>query len=324
MDKTEKIVGDDTTGNGGVKIDAPKVTAAEPEKAASPPLEKKLKRTPGQWGVDFILYPVLTNFGVLGLSMVATYLTSKGGDRNASGKLIYGKVGEAFFKRGEWLKDKFKATGMSEGQADMSKMVFFSFADGTLLAPVVKFFEDRREKLSCMIDNKLGTVPDDKAVYKAEPKQSWLSVIGGRLATCLVVVPTAVALDKMGLNDVLFNNPGKKIGAMLAKKPAIAKMFGKHDVQELARIGVFEAFYTSVCTAGLYFSSRNLCNFLKPKESVVAKEDNTPIDTAQDWNHAPVEKKRAVEGLKRPAYSRIAGGFGDKLLAEPTPDLLYR
>jgi hypothetical protein len=146
--------------------------------------------------------------------------------------------------------------GMTHKSADMSKMVFFSFLDGSLMAPLVKMFEDRREKIGRWIDKKCGTTPSDQDVYKAEPKQSWTSVLGGRAATAAIVVNTAVALNKTGLNDKLFIEPGIKMGEWLKTKPKVAKAFGKYDVGELSKVSLFEAFYTSVCTAGLYFSSR--------------------------------------------------------------------
>jgi hypothetical protein len=107
----------------------------------------------------------------------------------------------------------------------------------------------------------LGTTPVDKGVYEAEPKHSWLSVLGGRFLTAGIVVPTAVALDRTGLNNTLFIDPGKKIGEQLAKKEGVQKWFGKYDVKELAKVSLFEFFYTSVCTLGLYFSSRRIAYF---------------------------------------------------------------
>ena len=48
---------------------------------------KKIRRTPGLWAYDTLLYPVLNNFVVFGVSVAATYLTARGGDRTAAGKL---------------------------------------------------------------------------------------------------------------------------------------------------------------------------------------------------------------------------------------------
>ena len=264
MEKSYICADDSTTNAHGVEIgkgnEAVATKSKEPPPSAHPQTETKSEksRTPGLKLFDFLLYPLFTNVGVFGISVAATYLTTRGGDRNAAGKLIHGEVGNWFHNRGKWMVDKFKSVGMTHNQADMSKMVFFSFFDGSLLSPFVKMFEDRREKIACQIDHSLGTKPEDLSVYKEEPKQTWLSVLGGRFATASIVVPTAVALDKTGLNDVLFSKPGAKMGEWLAQKPAVVKLFGKLDVKEIARIALFEAFYTSVCTAGLYFQAAGL------------------------------------------------------------------
>lgn len=236
------------------------------EEAAS----KKPDRTTGLKLFDVFLYPLLTNFGVFAISVVATYLTSHG---NTTG----GAVGRFMHRRGEWFMGKAKKLGMSEGAADMSKMVAFSFADGSLMAPLVKVFEDRREEIAQRIDKALGTEPEDKTVYKAEPKQSWLSVLGGRLATVSIVVPTAVVLEKThftnklgqknNLNNILFRDPGLKMGEWVAKKaPNLVEKFPRLEIPGLFKIGFFEAFYTSVCTAGLYVSSRLFAGLLNKRK----------------------------------------------------------
>ena len=223
---------------------------------------KKQSRTKGEWLFDAFLYPFLNNVVVFSISVVATYLTSHG-DK------VGGSVGRWFQKRGTWFTGKAMKAGLSENQADMAKMVTFSFLDGSIMAPFVKLLEDRRETIARIIDKKLGTEPEDDSVYKQEPKQGWMSVLTGRLATSVIVVPTAVALDKAGLNDVLFSNPGKKMGAWVAKTyPSLPKKFPQIHFPDLFKIGVFEAFYTSVCTAGLYISSRfiaRVANKTKPE-----------------------------------------------------------
>jgi hypothetical protein len=259
--------------------------------AMSEKVHKEKQRTPGLRMFDFLLYPVFTNVGVFGVSVAATYLTTRGGDRNASGQLIYGKAGQFFQQRGDWMINKFKSLGMTHSQADMGKMVFFSFLDGSLLAPFVKMFEDRRETIARSIDDRLGTTPEDLSVYAAEPKQTWLSVLGGRFATAAIVVPTAVALDKTGLNDRLFNRPGERMGEWLAKKPGVKKFFGSLDVKELSRIGFFEAFYTSVCTAGLYVSSRFLARRGENKREAQEEQNAAAEHAAKD--HALLQARSA-------------------------------
>ncbi len=324
---------------------------------------KRPKRSTGLRVFDVMLYPLITNVGVFVISVAATYLTTKGNMTNfgrelvsekeallhaekqlAEGvtkashelvgqktsslmpgeKLVYGKTGEFFQKRGAWLVEKFQGMGMSKDTADMSKMVFFSFADGSLLAPVVKLLEDRRERIGKWIDQKLDSVPDDPNVYKSEPKQSWLSVLGGRAATAAIVVNTAVALEakvlpnkrpdifkgaKISLNDKMFIAPGIDLGKWINKNPGVSKVFGKHDAAEIAKVSIFEAVYTSICTAGLYFSSRLFARKLnKRKEEKEAREHGIPLQEAasttstqgslESTAQEPQGKMFASEGLR--------------------------
>ena len=255
--------------------------------------DKKKPRTTGLKLFDLLLYPFLTNFVVFGLSVGATYLTSKGGP-DENGKLPFGKIGDWFHKRGIWLEGKFEGWGMKPHQAEMAKIVAFSYIDGTAISPMVKLLEDRREKIARWIDKSLGSLPADESVYDAEPKQGWLSVIGGRLATASIVVPTAIVLDKIApggtnLNDRMFRGPGAKLGKWVGEQPGISKYFGNLDTKELFKTGLFEAFYTSVCTAGLYFSSRVFAGWGKdkkvqnasqeaPKNSAVKQQESSYAD----------------------------------------------
>ena len=250
--------------------------------AAAP---KKDKRTLGLWLVDTLIYPIVNNFGVFGISLAATYLTDHGWPQPANGKQlgpVRTWVGNFLRDRGVGLDKLLQSWGMSKKTAEMSRMVAYSFGDGTLVAPFVKVLEDRREKMALAIDTTLGTKPKDESVYDAEPKQTWRSVVEGRLLTSLVVVPTAVLLNtkfKNGkaflkpnesLNDYFFNNPGMKIGEEIEKnspkiKAGIEKMFGKVHLPTFFKIGIFEAFYTTVCTAGLYIISRCVARANPPK-----------------------------------------------------------
>ncbi len=213
---------------------APKIPAlapaldASPVLSASPKKQEKKHRTTGMRIFDTLLYPILTNTGVFGLSVIFTYLTEHGGEKvttseikNTAEKAVelikdgekrifhpnemiaktekhtFGKFGKFMAKRGKWMDDTLMDFGMSQNAAKMSRFVFFSFADGTLFAPLVKKFEDHRNGISRKIDGMLGTTPNDTSVYQDEPKQSWKSVVLGRFFTALIVVPTAVLLENI-------------------------------------------------------------------------------------------------------------------------------
>lgn len=300
-----------------------KVSEAAP---AGELLKKERPRTPGLKLFDVFLYPVVTNLSVFGISVAATYLTTRGADLKDNGQLQYGKIGEFFHKRGTWVVKKFEHMGMSTKQADMSKMVLFSFVDGSLMAPVVKVIEDKREDIACYLDRKMGTKPEDLSVYDKEPKQSWLSVLGGRFATAAIVAPTAKLLDSKGWNDKWFIEPGKKFGAKLASKPKIKKLAGRLDLEELISIARFEAFYTSVCTAGLYFSSRGIARMTKdklhmhhhpyPDDHHADAPAVLPASSSTESPHEVVPAK-AHEALKRPrSIDKMSSGYRDKYNAE--------
>ncbi|MDG1286059.1 MAG: hypothetical protein P8P30_00680 [Rickettsiales bacterium] len=258
----------------------------------------KQKRTRGLRVLDAFIYPFLNNFAVFAISAYATYMT-KNGDKHG------GALNNWLKSRGDNLMNTFKGWGMNEEQSEMSKMVFFSFLDGSIMAPVIKLFEDKRESIARGLDTMFGTVPEDDSVYAAEPKQTWKSVLLGRAATAAIIVPIAVLMDKkkvngqiknektgkwgngrVSLNAKLFEAPGEKAGERIVKHyPGIKKRFPKIDWPYLLKTGAFEAFYTSVCTAGLYFSSR-----LIAKHDDKAKAKKEPTQEAKFQKTSPSSK----------------------------------
>lgn len=251
------------------------------------------------------------------------------------GTLAYGKLGRFFNRRGEWLVDKFKGMGLSAKRADEAKMVFFSFIDGSLLAPFVKLFEDRRGKISKSIDSVAGTKPKDDSVYDQEPAQTWSSVLLGRLFTVVIVVATAVGLNKVkfpnktlpdeeipNLNDIMFHRPGKTLGRWVKEKfPQFSERFAKHDLADVFRTSAFEAFYTTVCTVGLYVISRFIARKGEQISQYQAMRDNkdeAPVVVKGDGvdklregfgpTNEPVRKRYIVqlqqEALNPPSMAR--------------------
>ncbi len=296
-------------------------------KAASP----RPKRTTGEWLVDWLVYPIVNNFAVFFISVGATYLTHRGDTVGKEGSTIR-EVGAWFKRRGEWMKGVFQDFGMNEKQADTSKMVFFSFFDGTFVAPFVKLLEDRREKMAKAIDSTLGTKPQDESAYKVEPKQSWGSVINGRLATSLIVVPTAVALEKKkvtikgvtkNLNDHMFDGWGAKLHEFLENKTSIKARFPKLDLEYFSKTMVFEAFYTTVCTAGLYVISRFIAKQNKEHKRIVEEYHNShkasgarPASTKEAASPAPANEETPHPHVSETTHmKRVAEPMGQEITA---------
>jgi hypothetical protein len=270
---------------------------------------KNQERSLGLKFTDGLIYPLVNNFGVLAISVGFTFLTKHGNDvgeyfrevREATDNPViagasYGaeKFSEFWAWRGEqtvnWLRTNFN---MDKDSAEMAKMVAFSFLDGCLLSPAVKLLEDRRGDIARSIDKIFNTTPEDESIYDAEPKQSWGSVLGGRALTAAIVVPTAVAMDNLYLkskdgsfinfNNFFLNNPGFALAEKFEEYfPKVAQKIGtevkppinESRLQTLGKTGAFEIFYTGVCTAGLYFSSRFLASHFGDKQEDIIPANN--------------------------------------------------
>lgn len=270
-----------------------------------------IKRTAGMKLFDFFLYPVLTNLAVFAISVIATYNTQpeagNWGIKAPKALLaLHDKVADtpvkhltkpllATFKalEGNPLKERgnlFRGWAtpiMGEKAAKAFVMLFFSFLDGTLMIPVVKKFENNRVPITKALDKAMGTTPADPSVYKAEPKQSWKSIMGGRASVFAIIMSVFYLLNqrltrvpglmpvldktlgrkfselnvpfkpKDTFNDLLFNKPGRLVGVELEKRlPAVNKRFPNLSLPLLSEVSFFEFVYTSVCTAGLYGLSR--------------------------------------------------------------------
>lgn len=263
-------------------------------------------RTFGLRAFDAFLYPGVTNVGVFAVSVFFTYLTNRGEHFGRDGSSARW-IGENIFKkRGEWMKQSFMSAGLGEESANNAKMVFWSFIDGSLLSPFVKWFENDRTNIARSIDKLAGTEPDDDSVYTAEPKQTWGSILGGRLVTAIPVVLTAVQLDKAGANGKSFNQklfyePGIQLGNWFAKtNPKIAAKFSKETFHELSKVTLFEVFYTSVCTTGLYVASRAIASFTDRRD----KTPSMPSLAAPESSHSPPSLHLSSLMLAPPAHAR--------------------
>lgn len=367
-----------------------KASTTEPATDASKD-GKSRPRTTGMWLTDTLIYPLVTNPAVWAVSVAASYLTERGGDKvllkeiknetkeamtvfaNHEGTLIqktvqpgetigteyqrkYGWFGEQMAKRGAWLDKQYMKLNVTEKQAQMGRLATFSFLDGCLLEPVTSELEDRRTQISHGIDKVLGTEAKDKSVYDDELYRSDTSLLTGRALALSVVLPTALYLGKSrgndaqgkeipSFNDRLFNNPGLKIGervdeilekglenhaaptvkdklyhAAAASAQGLDKLTGtKLNKPALFKMVIFEAFYTSICTAGLYLASKIFANPMKDEmpqtlEKLHLEPKSSPKDTAQPASDKPktrINTQRNAEdalilGTLQPTTSQLA------------------
>lgn len=310
----------------------------QPTQPTSNLQHSKQKSTFGIKVFEGVLYPLLANTAVFGISVGFTYLTK------------HGKEGGFFRKRGEetvkWfegansiklgnpfknnetllgLKNIFKDKNhllefktpvkLPPESADMAKMILYSFVDGSAVAVLVALAENYSIPIAKWIDKKAGTQPPDDSPYEAHAKhpQTLGTIALGRLATAGIVIPTAVALDKTrlkilgnrSLNKVLFEIPGVIATRKLTQQfPSLRKEIAKIWPKDLPRLNLpylgktvlFEAFYTSVCTLGLYGSSRILAgpvaDFLKqfkqPQQPIQPKQPYSTIPSSASTTTQPV------------------------------------
>lgn len=294
------------------------------------PVDPKQRRTTGQKTFDFLLYPLLANVGVFALSMVVTYHSSFNQNK-----------ANAFVQRSSWFKNQLSripGLGQSPQMVRNLNMVVWSFVDGSIMAPVVAAFESKRQKISRWIDEKMGTVPEDKSVYDSEIKRSFWDIVKARATTFGMVLATYFTLNakifpnstKQGIlsetlpnsgvfqregvksiNGFIFDVPGKKIGGWLAGKEKIrnwaqgisnkqlssmaattgtaarqaTETDARYQIEGIVNTGLFEAVYTSLCTAGLFILGKHFAGKRHDRghnQPAPAPENQAPASSSND------------------------------------------
>lgn len=293
-------------------------------------LAQKAQRTPGLKIFDTLVYPVFNNTSVFVTSVIATYLSINGDKKNSTNEYVFGSVGRWFRDRSIGTDQLFQSWfKMKPTTAKNSRIVLWSFVDGTLLSLPVKWMENKREHVAKSIDAMLGTQPADDTPYESEPKQTWLSVLGGRITTAAIVVSTALLFEntkvknkagqEVNINEKMFQGGADKIEGWIKSKPKLQAFFDKPkvkekvDVNSLAYVGIFEAVYTSICTAGLYVISRffarglettygNRAHPILPKIETNPKRADSEVGKAiMAENIIKEEKISAEDALEKPS-----------------------
>jgi hypothetical protein len=224
--------------------------ATEQEQIASG--EIKPKRTFGNKLFDLAVYPGVA-FGAVFLASVAVINNAKNG-KGALNRLHRSSV-EFFSKR--MPKETAKAT---RDAAESNTDIWISFATGTLFMPVIKIFEDNRQRISRKLDQWFDTEPDDARSYGREPEQSWLSVLAGRAGAFLVVW----GLAKFAGRPIDRSVKDMTEGGGWVSKEASKSM--TPDNLEKAKgwwySTTFEGLWTALCTVLLYGFSRTLAGVM--------------------------------------------------------------
>jgi hypothetical protein len=188
-----------------------------PEKA------KKPKRSKGEKHFDWVTYVGWNSFANLILGVALTYWSrAKISAKSTFGKSYYNKTGDTTYKSimENWSREKL---GMGDSAGVLVDTTMLS-AGGNVTAVGVKFLEDSKPDLVKYYNEKLA--PDEVDMPLVDKrKQTWFSVIGGRLVVIAGVVPGMTmlghVLGKSKMPDP--HNPNKMLSKFDAFENIIAK-----------------------------------------------------------------------------------------------------
>ena len=285
-----------------------KEAQARPENASS---SQKKKRTFGNVMFDLIVWPTIA-FGVVFAFSVWLLKTTK-----------FGKAGAGGFKDryDKWVKSMTEWMGKQQSfshlpadelatKAEHYVDVLISFGAGTILVSPIKLFEDQRQSFAKAIDKLFGTTPKDPTQYKEEPKQSWLSVLGGRVLTFGIILGVSTTFGRK-IDQALEATSEFFVGGWKALNPNVSAKTAE-QVSQWSFVTAFEVFYTAVTTSLLYVISRAIAK--KPGEN--AKDSPSAIPTVSTITPVSKVDSPAQEGSKKPK-STITAAEHHALVHEP-------
>jgi hypothetical protein len=226
--------------------------------------KEKPKEKPRSFGnkmFDAVFYPIIQIAGV----WTASFLIAEEA-KNGKGFLTKGYNASVSFlePKLQWLanlSEKLWNKGTANQWADAITMINFTSIGGTLLVPVVKYFEDRREKISAYFDKMAGKEVNPSEV-KPEPKQTYFSLGLGRI--------TSIATVTAGF--MVFGP--KNFGAAQEKvtnisTDAIMKIIPNADeagIRKKADVAVFDLMLTAISATITYVFSRKIASTEEQKK----------------------------------------------------------
>lgn len=295
----------------GKAMNSQEKAAEIPKESAAGP-EKKKARTFGNKVYDFLVFAPIAWGGVWAASATSGYLALN----STSPKLKWLRdmnsyVGDKIHKV---LSSTVMKNSTPKNVTNMSRNIGMVFILGMgshpLMAPI-KWLEDHRQSNAAKIDKMFGTAPPDAQTIKDEPKQSWLSVFSGRMASW---ASAFVALGAFGPKLMEWND---KFGEWSAKKWLSFKRNKHHDpvkVRNWANVLAFDFVGTAVTAAVTYVFSRFVAASFGKKDKYADTvyelnpaapnplgEDETP---AKSGNH--FTKKVQAENKAKPSLEANA------------------
>jgi hypothetical protein len=291
--------------------------------APAPTLQKPVqkKRTFGNIVYDFGVFGSIAWIGVAALSAFSAHEAMHGNSKMFGWlRSLNDKV---FSGLSNLISKTFKNASKEtvDGYAKGTTMFLTLGMGGNALMAPIKWLEDNRQKNAARIDDIAGTIPPDPETIAHEPKQTWKSVLTGRLAS-------------WGLSYAAFLAMGPKLtgkisdyfGEMAAERwMKIRPQSNPASVRKWTDIAAFDVLFT-IITAGLtYAFSRS---FAKKEEKQHDFEDGiydiVPTDpTFVRDAFADREQKReeksyseSLQSAKKPA-PKPQESYRHKIESEP-------
>jgi hypothetical protein len=239
------------------------------EKPAEATTEPKKHLSKGDTLFDRLVYTGLNNILTFVLSLGIAYGLKHGFKKTGAGN----PASNAWFEKasktlGEGL-DKI-STGLGKN-APRIMMTSALGVGGTLMIAPIKFLEDRRTQLVDRLNKMVGDTTDP-AQLKEAPKQTWGSLILGRVAAWSVVFASLTGAEKL-LGADRFTRFSDSFAEHVVAKPLgkSIKIHGKETAQfRLGNIAAIDLFATIAATLVLEISSKFFAG--RREEKVLTKE----------------------------------------------------
>lgn len=269
--------------------------------------ETKKSRSFGNKMFDFMVWPAVQWLGVWGLSFLIA-------NRAQSGN---GKLNKWFTAFENWLKPRLsvmdKPTAKqiwgsetnSQKWATDTALFTALWMGGHVSVPIIKFFEDRRQHISSWFDKAFHKIPVDADAIRTEPKQTWTSVIKGRLSVSAMNYATFIGLGPGRSQKVQDVIGGKATDLFMKIRPQA----NREKVRTLANLAVFDLLFTALGAAVHYSTSRIFARKGEArKHNLIAGDSIAEPETQEaDTKQQGIPKVREELKSRKPAQNQKEG-----------------
>jgi len=159
-----------------------------------------------------------------------------------------------------------KLWGSSEKEWAGAAVLFAALSlGGTFFLPIIKYFEDRRQKIAAKIERIFGKNSDNPDNFKKEPKQTWGSIVKGRIAVIFIAFTTFVVAGPQRIGNLQDVVGGWATDAYIKT----VKNANKDDVRKWANVAVFDILLTAI-GAGVHYAISRVIAIRKTEKAEVA------------------------------------------------------